>query len=163
MTEEFVKKKCKDCKAEYEGTPKSRFCLKCRQRREYEGQRRKRQEIKDTLGYRKALKSEKKKSIQVVHRNVTQCKKCLYRLYITEKDVACGYLYYTDKMRPCEPSPNCTAFKKTNRQERKELMDRVSTPPSPVPSRSKRERQYAEYTAEVIAREEKNTRRHKKG
>ena len=52
--------------------------------------------------------------------NNKQCKKCLYRLYVSNEYV-CGFMYYTGKRRPCEPSPHCTAFEKYTQKERMKL------------------------------------------
>lgn len=54
----------------------------------------------------------------------TQCKNCLYQPPNYEgldHIFGCYYIIYTGKRRPSEPSPNCTAFKKYNRAERKKL------------------------------------------
>lgn len=63
----------------------------------------------------------KKKSTNTVDR--TQCKECLYRpLRGWESHVfGCAYICFTGKRRPSEPSPNCTAFKRFNKTERKQL------------------------------------------
>lgn len=52
-----------------------------------------------------------------------QCKKCLYRPPKGSENAVfgCFYILLTGKRRPCEPSPNCTAFKPYNRKERREL------------------------------------------
>lgn len=55
----------------------------------------------------------------------SQCKKCLYRVEDTKEFVYCGYMFYTGKRRPCEPSPNCTAFVKTTKKERIKVTSRV--------------------------------------
>lgn len=53
----------------------------------------------------------------------SQCKKCLYRAEDTKEFVFCGFMFYTGKRRPCDHSPNCTAFVKTTRKERRKLVD----------------------------------------
>lgn len=49
----------------------------------------------------------------------TQCRKCLYK---SSKETwaffSCSYIFLTGQRRPCEPSPNCTAFKPYKRKER---------------------------------------------
>lgn len=54
----------------------------------------------------------------------SQCKKCLYRLHFSNEQVLCGFMYYTGKRRPCEPSPNCTAFEKYTKQGRLKIEDK---------------------------------------
>ena len=54
----------------------------------------------------------------------SQCKKCLYKIVETQSAVFCGYMYYTGKRRPCDPSPNCTAFEKFTKRGRKELEEK---------------------------------------
>ena len=35
----------------------------------------------------------------------------------------CAYIFLMNHSRPCEPSPNCTAFKKYSKKERRALVD----------------------------------------
>lgn len=53
--------------------------------------------------------------------DISQCKKCLFRAIQYNAKPFCGYMYYTGKKRPCEPSPNCTAFEKFDKKKRMEL------------------------------------------
>jgi hypothetical protein len=54
----------------------------------------------------------------------TQCKKCLYRASTHMKTIIgcnCQYILLMNQSRPCEPSPNCTVFKKYSKKERLKL------------------------------------------
>ena len=56
--------------------------------------------------------------------DTTQCKRCLYRAKErTRREMGfnCVYILLTNKKRPCDPSPNCTVFRKYNKKERQEL------------------------------------------
>lgn len=58
--------------------------------------------------------------------DTTQCKGCLYRASRYDKNVMgnnCAYIFLMNHSRPCEPSPNCTAFKKYSKKERRALVD----------------------------------------
>lgn len=59
--------------------------------------------------------------------DVTQCRKCLYRPPKNAEYSAfgCFYIIYTGSVRPCEPSPNCTAFKPYNEKDRREIEKRM--------------------------------------
>ena len=58
--------------------------------------------------------------------NNSQCRKCLYRCADAGISSAyCGYLYYTGERRPCEPSPNCTAFVKFRKKERYKIESKL--------------------------------------
>lgn len=57
--------------------------------------------------------------------NNKQCKKCLYRIQDSKEFVYCGFMYYTGKRRPCDPSPDCTAFVKSTKKERQKLTDKI--------------------------------------
>jgi hypothetical protein len=68
----------------------------------------------------KSLKQKKKVDI-------TQCKSCLYRASKRSKNEMgcnCVYIFLMNRRRPCEPSPNCTVFKKYSKKERQELANR---------------------------------------
>ena len=60
----------------------------------------------------------KKESAQ--RANNSQCKACVYRIG-SPSFWFCGFLYYTGKRRPCDHSPNCTAFEKYTKKGRIEL------------------------------------------
>lgn len=75
----------------------------------------------ETIKKRKEIK--RKKEI-----DTTQCKGCLYRASQYEKRVMgnnCSYMFLMNHRRPCEPSPNCTVFKKYNKKERQELVNGI--------------------------------------
>ena len=112
---------CKDCGEEYDGTNNSRFCPSCRQRRAHEGMIRKRQEIKETLSYRKG---NGKKAVQPVQKFVDnkECRSCLYGCRWDTLGIGCQYILITGKMRPGNPPPNCSAYRPNNSKEREELM-----------------------------------------
>lgn len=57
--------------------------------------------------------------------NNKQCKKCLYRAEDSKEFVYCGFMFYTGKRRPCEPSPNCTVFVKSTKAERIKVTNRI--------------------------------------
>lgn len=57
----------------------------------------------------------------------TQCKNCLYRAskrLKLEMGCNCAYILLMEHSRPSEPSPNCTVFKKYNKNERQRLVQR---------------------------------------
>ena len=56
--------------------------------------------------------------------DASQCEKCLYRASRTaRRDMGnnCAYIFLMNHRRPSEPSPNCTAFRKYNYEERQQL------------------------------------------
>ena len=67
----------------------------------------------------------KKKPTSTVDR--TQCSHCLYRpIRGFESHIfGCAYIFFMGKRRPSEPSPNCTAFKKYNKAERRKLEEKT--------------------------------------
>lgn len=63
----------------------------------------------------------KRKKVKV---DDTQCTKCLYRASHSMKVIIgcnCQYILLMNQRRPCEPSPNCTAFKPYNLKERQKI------------------------------------------
>ena len=112
---------CKDCGAEFDGKPKSRFCPSCRLKRTQEGQRKRnasvRAMIKSGTSYKKPVLAKRKIEPIVQKIDITQCKKCVYRTWIDNTTIGCGYLIHTGHRRQSEPSPNCTVFKKDFRKE----------------------------------------------
>ena len=55
--------------------------------------------------------------------NKMQCRTCLYKS--KDKIFGCNYIILTGCRRPCEPSPNCTAYKKYSRREREQLDKKI--------------------------------------
>ena len=53
--------------------------------------------------------------------DLTQCRKCLYRMSINGSLSGCYYIGFTNCPRPCEPSPNCTVYELYNRARRLEM------------------------------------------
>lgn len=125
MENERYVKKCCDCGAEFEGTAKMRFCSDCRHAHILKSARKSRAKIKEALSYRKGTR---KRRTKIQKTDITQCRKCIYKLYLTDgagNNIACGYLYFTNHMRPSEPSPNCTAFSPYDKSERKRMIQNL--------------------------------------
>ena len=58
--------------------------------------------------------------------NTTQCKKCLYRCFMSgSKLYYCGYIIFMEHRRPCEPSPKCTVFEPYDKKERAILNGKI--------------------------------------
>lgn len=72
------------------------------------------------MGRRKISKNEEKVTCD-------RCRKCVYHLFCDDTIVLCGYMYYTNKRRPCEPDTKCTVFMplEGNEKYRKELRANV--------------------------------------
>lgn len=72
-------------------------------------------------------KKRKRRTQKKTTVDITQCKKCLYRPADRPENniFNCFYIIYMGHRRPCEPSPNCTVFKRYNRKARSELIKRV--------------------------------------
>jgi hypothetical protein len=59
--------------------------------------------------------------------NIDQCKACLYRANFKYDVFNCLYILFVGQSRGCEPSPNCTKYKKYNKRERKKLEKNTSS------------------------------------
>lgn len=53
--------------------------------------------------------------------NTRQCKSCLYRSNNGDDVINCYYILFMGHSRGCEPSPNCTKYKRFTQPERREL------------------------------------------
>lgn len=66
--------------------------------------------------------------------NYEKCRKCVFKMKLDGLcQNACGYLFMTGKMRPCEGGKDCTAYLelKSNQELRKELLGHIRKIPMP--------------------------------
>lgn len=110
------KMKCEICGKGFYYERKCKYCPECR---ENGSVYKKRLEMQREWNKRaRALKDKAKQRAKVDDR---QCRTCLYRAYgeCWGNGLRCDYLELTGHMRPSEPSPNCTAYKRYSDAERK--------------------------------------------
>ncbi len=159
MSEVYMRK-CSACGADFASDKKKASrCPECKRKTI----KRMRDSCKKPGAIRKTMKKPKAKdNVFGLHRkkaDTTQCRTCLYRTQEDDRDYFCYYIALTGHRRPCEPSPDCTAYERYSKKKRDRLEEVFKAVPL-LPT-SENEKAYSEYKAASIQKRERYRNMHK--
>lgn len=117
---------CRQCGEKFPNTTRAhnrRICDKCRleNRLSYAHSAMEPAKIDAKPYYNAEYEARKKERERLNHPDVSKCKKCIYRAFITSGSMTgsvygCQYILITGKKRPCKPGKNCTVYEKRGRK-----------------------------------------------